>query len=132
MSYALTPRERIIIREIEKAARSKLPCPSNNDLCRALGVKSPSTTVTAIKRLEDRGLLVVERSNNFRVATVVASGLRTAMPRPSEPSAKWRELVSLEPRITGPIPDPVFRDPCPWCNTRRDYGCKHFPLENNA
>lgn len=132
MSYALTPRERIILREIEKAAHSKLPCPSNNDLCRALGVKSRATTVTAIKRLEDKGLLVVERASNFRVATIVTSGLRTAIPEPLGPHSNWRELMSLEPRISGPIPAPVFRDPCPWCNTRRDYGCKHFPLENNA
>ncbi|QZP07793.1 hypothetical protein [Caenibius sp. WL] len=23
----------------------------------------------------------------------------------------------------------VSRDPCPRCNTRKDIGCKHFPLE---
>lgn len=37
-------------------------------------------------------------------------------------------------RASGPRPDAsdlqrVDRDPCPRCNTRKDIGCKHFPLE---
>lgn len=56
------------------------PCPSNDELAIAMGARSPASGAAALKRLEERGLITVERSHGQRVVTIIESGLRTAAP----------------------------------------------------
>jgi hypothetical protein len=66
------------------------------------------------------------------VSSIGGSGhhARYALPEHAEqlgPTFLPAALAPIEPE-----PPRVDRDPCPYCATRRDYGCRHFPLEQVA
>ena len=79
----------IILREIEHAADQGAPCPSNGALCGLAGYSSVSTPVQAIRSLEKRGFIAVERFQCARRVTIVATGAKTAEPLDQVPH--WRE-----------------------------------------
>lgn len=110
----LLPREITILDEIEKAARAGQPCPTNIELSHTLGAASTSAANNAVSRLQDLGLIKIERGSNWRVITILATGQHTAKPKPSRTNRK------TEPTVKGPFPARVSRDTCFLCGTRMD------------
>lgn len=142
---------RITLAMIEKAAAANERCPTNTEIARAVGGKSMNTGSQAIARLEAEGLIAVERGNISRVVTIVASGARTAgkvvrqraygpgSRPPTDPDRRERRRAAVSIASAGHVTNPpypehrfVSRDPCGWCNTRRDIGCRHHPLDAHA
>lgn len=76
----LTPRETLVLREIEKAADEGRVCPSNIELAKLMLVSSIATPSETLSRLERRGVITVERARNSRVITITATGKATAIP----------------------------------------------------
>lgn len=70
----MTPSETIIYDELCRAAAASEPCPLNLDLEMMIGCESSSGPPTIIKRLEDRGLIVVIRYQRFRQVKICATG----------------------------------------------------------
>ncbi|WP_146037268.1 winged helix-turn-helix domain-containing protein [Novosphingobium guangzhouense] len=130
-----------ILAAITKAAERGQPCPQNGELARMIGASSKSVPVNAMKRLEERGLIVVERFSMSRIVTIVATGKSTGG-HPATPH--WRVHLrdgdvsmpidhKAQPVPAAPVPavhsrpEPVRvnRDPCPFCEIRGDIGCRH-------
>jgi hypothetical protein len=72
---------------LEAAAAACAPCPSNSDLCAALGLPRLAAS-EVIGALEARGLIRVERLSNFRVVTIVETGAQTAAPAVTRRAAR--------------------------------------------
>ncbi|MFC0204707.1 hypothetical protein [Novosphingobium soli] len=62
---------------ITKAAASRLACPSNDALAAAIGARGAAAGAAALRRLELRGAITVERLAGWRLVTVVEFGCRT-------------------------------------------------------
>lgn len=112
-----------ILAAITQAAAKRIACPKNIDLAEMAGLRAESSAQSVVKRLQDLGYLRIEASANWRVA-VMANGTRTATQEEA-----GRQLIAPSLRIVSraigekaPVPTtpPVFRDPCPGCNTRLD------------
>lgn len=74
MLTELTRWEAIIYREISDAAERGDICPNWLDLNEALGAESSSTSPKYVRRLEEKGLIVVKRYQRFREVQIVATG----------------------------------------------------------
>lgn len=70
----MTPSETIIYNELCRAAEAGEPCPLNLDLEMMIGCSSASGPPTIVKRLEERGLIVVVRYQRFRQVKICATG----------------------------------------------------------
>jgi DNA-binding MarR family transcriptional regulator len=70
--------EQIILDALAHAAEHNQPCPINMDLEFLIGADSTSTASWIIARLEEKGLIKVERFQRFRVVEIVKTGKRTA------------------------------------------------------
>lgn len=130
--------DEIVLRMIVRAAERGEKCPTNDCIAAAIGAASPSSGPTVLDRLARRGLITVERGNMLRVVTVLATGKRTAGVvkrdhwrfRP-ENAARRHIGYSARQKADKPIPvespgPRLFREPCPRCGTRADYGCRHL------
>lgn len=78
MRTGLNEFEETTLRMIEAAARSGNPCPTNLDIEMELGCNSTSVAPMVVKRLEEKGHIVVTRFQRAREVTVVSTGDRTA------------------------------------------------------
>lgn len=74
----MTPRMARALELIQQAALDRLPCPTNGDLCAALGVTSEATVSDLVSQMERRGLIVVRRSRTARVVAAPDGSWRTA------------------------------------------------------
>jgi hypothetical protein len=120
---------------IERAAMLGERCPSNFAIMAAIGAGSPSAGPKVLERLVRRGLIEVQRGNNSRVVTIVASGKRTAgiikAPHWRERDPGIKRIVRRNHQYLPPIHDEtplgsvVHRDPCPRCGVRGDLTCAH-------
>lgn len=111
----LTPeREQALLSLITDAIDRGAPAPSNPMICDVLGFKSIGSASDAVRALERKGLIQVERADNSRVIRL--SDRTTA---PSAQAAYLRTNAHLD-TITR-----VNRAPCFWCGVRSDVGCKH-------
>ncbi|KPH67547.1 hypothetical protein [Novosphingobium sp. ST904] len=79
----MTPNETIIYNELVRAAEAGEPCPLNLDLEMMIGCSSSSGAPTVVKRLEQRGLIVVIRYQRFRQVKICATG-RWTMKAPNQ------------------------------------------------
>lgn len=70
--------ERIVYQALIDAAEAGQPCPLNMDIEDLIGCDSTSMGPWIIRRLEEKGLIKVERYQRFRVVEIVATGKRTA------------------------------------------------------
>lgn len=70
----MTPSETIVYDELCRAAEAGEPCPLNLDLEMMIGCSSSSGAPTAVKRLEERGLIRVIRFQQFRRVQICATG----------------------------------------------------------
>lgn len=93
-------KDRKIYGAIVSAAEAGLPAPMADDLVEVSGYSAVSSTVDAVRRLEQRGLIEVRRYQRSRQIMIVESGLWTA--RPLNTAPHWRE----RPRDI-PTPSPV-------------------------
>lgn len=107
MSITLTPDLAKIYAALVRAADTGATCPGNLVLAELIGKESTSGVSDRLQRLEAHGLIHVERGNNCRVVTIIASGRRTA----GDVSAPhWRHralgagLVAARPRQFRPVP----------------------------
>lgn len=72
--------EAAVLHTLTIAAAMRRACPSDDELAIAMNARTPGSGAAALMRLEERGLIRVERSHGQRVVTIVESGLRTATP----------------------------------------------------
>lgn len=136
---ALEPQDEAVLRAVTRAAAESLPCPTNDVLCDLIGAVSVSTPARCMKRLERKGLIEVARSNSFRVVTVLSSGDRTAGeitnqhwrdrgPSVTRRQRPYKKRFGINYDAKADLPEsfePVDRDPCFYCGTRADVGCRH-------
>lgn len=128
---------RQVMRMIETAVANGKPCPSNIDISHKLGMQSPSGAVKVLASLEKRGLIEIERFGASRRVTIAATGRSTAVIGSQRPHFRAGKKGALQlrsvPRVEATLEEKqlirVDRDPCFYCNTRKDLGCKHHPLE---
>lgn len=120
-----------VLDEIVAAARRGHRCPSNLSLAYAAGVSSPASAASAVRALEQAGVIEVARGSVSRVVQIKQIGLRTAgrIPDPhwrvGDAFDTLRRPAPLPPEEFDPRLDHVDRDPCPRCGVRRDRGCSH-------
>jgi len=86
-----------LITEATEAGRS---APTADDIQERTGCNSISTTVHLVRRLERRGLILVERFQRTRRITVLSTGKRTAAV--SNQTPHWRS--SSRPRAAPSVP----------------------------
>lgn len=84
----LTPNERIVYDALVKAANASAPAPKHDELNELIGCSSTSTSPTIVRRLEEKGLVEVERFQRTRQICIVETGKCTAMPLSTAPH--WR------------------------------------------
>lgn len=66
--------EMIIYDALANAAEHHEPCPINLDMEMMIGCNSGSTVPKYVRRLEEKGLIVVRRYQRFREVQIVATG----------------------------------------------------------
>lgn len=86
---ALSAREALILAALEQAAERGLPCPDHADLNALIACTSTSTSPTIVRRLEEKGYIVVERFQRSRQVRIVATGKMTQEPKNKAPH--WRD-----------------------------------------
>lgn len=84
----LTDSELIVFAAIKVAARNGEPCPTNMDLAELLACNSIATPCRALKSLEAKGFVTVERYQHARQVFIRGTGLSTAEPR--NKTTHWR------------------------------------------
>lgn len=84
----LSEMERETLALIAEATEAGRPAPTADDIQERTGCNSISTTVNMVRRLELRGLILVERFQRTRRITLVSTGKRTAAV--SNETPHWR------------------------------------------
>ena len=84
----LTAMERETLALIAEATEAGRQAPTADDIQERIGCNSISTTVNLVRRLELRGLILVERFQRTRRITLVSTGKRTAAV--SNETPHWR------------------------------------------
>ena len=74
----LTEPERVAFRMIYDAAVHDQPCPTNIDLEDAVGYNTSSGGAKLVRKLEQHGLIRVNRFQRFRIVEIAAIGKTTA------------------------------------------------------
>ena len=77
MNRAVTNTEQAVIDFIAEAAARGEKCPSNTVIADHIGYGLTNIS-SLLKTIEAKGAITVERGNNKRVVTIVATGARTA------------------------------------------------------
>ncbi len=114
-----------------RAATAGAPCPGNVRLAQIIGRKSQSSATKVLDNLVSRGMIRLERFQNHRIVTIVATGKRTAgepgIPHKARCGNRWtvRHNAEIDDEA---LPARVDRDPCPRCGVRADIGCRHSPV----
>jgi len=70
----LTAWEMIVYDAIYNAAEAGEVCPNWLDLNELMGAESSSTSPKYVRRLEEKGLIIVNRYQRFREVQIVATG----------------------------------------------------------
>lgn len=132
-------RDAKLLELLTRCAAEGRVAPSNAELTSLLKLERANTVPRIVKRLEERGLIVVERYSCSRIITIVATGQRTGgvpgtphwldanRARPAEKKPKGDRAPVVRPPVvrTQPQPVSVDRNPCPRCGVRGDVGCRH-------
>lgn len=71
------PEAQAVLKSVTRAAEAGMPCPSNHDLAVVCGRSSRSVGTYAMQRLEQYGLIRVERYSAGRVVAIVSTGKET-------------------------------------------------------
>ena len=78
MQHALNEFETITLAMIRRAAQAGEPCPTNLDIEIELGCNSTSVAPSVVKRLEDKGIIRVNRYQRAREVEIIETGEKTA------------------------------------------------------
>ena len=140
-----------VLTALSRAAAEGLVCPGNDALAGLSGVIGSATASGSVKRLERAGRIIVERGNNSRVVTIVATGKKTAgtisaphwraraagavvadeVKAEADRASRRREAAkrsSVAARMKGDdpeiLPPALYREPCVRCGVRGDIGCR--------
>lgn len=95
----MTPKEQIIYDMLAKAAERGDQCPSNAVLAVAIGANSISGPVRYVNDLAAKGIIRVERSQRFRIVTIVATGKSTAKPHDKYIAAQHNTAAARRDRL---------------------------------
>lgn len=98
----LTQAEMLAYDMLYQAAENHEPCPLNIDIEVALGFNSTSMGPKMIRKLEEKGLIVVQRFQKYRTVLIVATGRQTA---PSPSMHVTRPHVPRGTRTAGQVTD---------------------------
>lgn len=135
----LRPQDERILAILTQAAAAGAVCPTNEQLADAIGAAEASQPATIMRKLRNRGVITVEQLGKHRQVTIVASGEATAeitgkrrdrvaeLAKAAKTKAEGQPAQSTLAALVEPLPT-VNREPCTWCGTRRDVGCKHHPI----
>ncbi len=108
--------------------------PTNAELMDILGLERENSASRTLKRLEERGVVTVQRFTNSRVITITSTGKSTAG---AAGTAHWTDenaAAGADDQPQGdaapvarakPEPLRLDRDPCTFCGVRADVGCRH-------
>ena len=77
---ALSYAERVTFEAICAAAEAGGVCPSNNQILELTGYNAAAMAPAMVAKLEERGLIRVDRRQRCRIVEVIATGKRTAVP----------------------------------------------------
>jgi hypothetical protein len=139
----MKPREKAVFALVERAATSGMTCPTNNELAEVAGISSVGSASEILSRLQQQGLISIERGQCSRVVTILETGKRTAgvvsgphwrdqsgrTSAPCKPRQKEdRTIIALRAaereQAIADLPR-HDRDPCSYCGVRGDIGCHH-------
>lgn len=117
----LSLNERLVYEALKRAADRCEPCPKHDELNAIINCSSTSTSPTIVKRLEEMGLIEVQRFQRSRQVRIVETDKWTARPlncaphwrdRPREmPTPAQHAIRQREPSIAQQIEK--------WANERR-------------
>lgn len=110
---SLTSDQATVFKMVCRAAENDDPCPSNAELCEAIGSPWNSTPSDIMLKLERVGLIEREGSGGRRIVTICATGQKTAPP------------IRTGMERQEPQPDYQDRTPCWRCGARGDVDCGH-------
>ena len=116
----LSPALKRAYRLVERAAEAGEACPTNQAIAAHMGISSIGTASGYLSRLQDLGVIRVERGQNMRCVTILATGKQTR----GRPSIGHVSKADVEERQR-PLAFQVDREPCLRCGVRPDVGCGH-------
>ena len=93
----LSQSEQIVYEALVSAAERMEPCPKHDELNAMIGCSSTSASPTIVKRLEEKGLIEVERFQRTRQVCIVATGKCTSRPLNTVPHWRNRPPETLRP-----------------------------------
>ncbi len=76
----MTPAEALVYDAIFNAAERGEVCPLGLDIEMMIGAISTSMGPKMVRKLEEKGLIEVQRFQKYRIVTIVATGRTTARP----------------------------------------------------
>jgi DNA-binding transcriptional ArsR family regulator len=128
----------IILAALTESAKRGAACPSNHQLVKLIGGGSPARVSWIITKLEEAGLIEVDRFQDARIITIADTGRSTAslgvkgnslhMPRGGVKARRASPINRVEDRFEPPVPEvlPMPRVSCPWCGVTSMVGCSHL------
>jgi SOS-response transcriptional repressor LexA len=131
MSLAsLSVRDRAVYDAISRAATRGEPCPTAREIMTVMGASTPSIAPKCLRRLEQKGLIAVERFATGRVVTIRRTGKSTKRPACTSPHWRGVKAAAMVPAaghvLDGPAPAPSFT------RVREDYGALAEDIQKEA
>lgn len=65
---------------ITLAISDRMPCPSNDKIAAAIGARGAAAGAAALRRLEAKGIITIERANGWRIVRETEYGRKTEGP----------------------------------------------------
>lgn len=126
----MKPAHKRVFALFERAAAHDAPCPTNADICTALGVHSEGLASRYVSDLEAMNIIRVQRFHAQRVVTIVRTGQSTRATKLkrsvgyAQAMRETRERPDAEPVIPADVKR-VWRVVCWRCGVNSDVGCAH-------
>jgi hypothetical protein len=116
----MSPSDQIIYKALSDAADAGAPCPNNFTLAVIAGYSGPQSAVNSIRRLQRAGLVASKKTPTGREVIITLTGRSCkSLVADEQP----RRHVRVNPVPT--LPPRQFRDACPYCDVRPEFGCRH-------
>jgi hypothetical protein len=96
----LSPTERAVYHQLGKIASTGAPCPGDGELAAMIGMRSHRAATEALRILQNKGWIMVDRVGAHRTVTIVTTGKSTAAAPPPGPAETQADRVV--PSVLGP------------------------------